>query len=89
MYQEELSRLRQQCMDKDKRAGELASQAAQFNSMKQRTETYIKDISELRNRQREDQQKHKEEISLLKKENMRIRQLETQLKKSEHTSERA
>jgi len=50
MYQEELSRLRQQCMDKDKRAGELASQAAQFNSMKQRTETYIKDISELRNR---------------------------------------
>ena len=40
MSTDELNRLRQQGIEKDKRANELASQAGQFNSMKTRVENY-------------------------------------------------
>lgn len=48
--------------------------------MKQRCETYTLEIKTLREKQREDQVKHKEEISELRKETMRIRKIETELK---------
>ena len=70
---DELSRVRTQLIEKDKRVNELASQAGQFNSMKSRCEQYAKEIENLRKKQREDQMKHKEEMQALRKENMRIR----------------
>ena len=77
---DELSRVRTQLIEKDKRANELASQAGQFNSIKSRCEQYSKEIENLRNKQREDQSKHKEEMQVLRKETMRIRQLESEIK---------
>ena len=48
--------------------------------MKSRCEQYAKEIENLRKKQREDQLKHKEEMQALRKETMRIRQLESELK---------
>jgi len=48
--------------------------------MKQRCETYTLEIKTLREKQREDQVKFKEEIQTLKKESMRIRKMESELK---------
>ena len=62
MSTDELSRLRTQLIEKDKRANELSSQAGQFNVMKTRCENYQKEIEILRKKTREDQVKHKEEI---------------------------
>lgn len=41
--------------------------------MKSRCEQYAKEIEALRTKQREDQQKLKDEMQALRKENMRIR----------------
>lgn len=64
------------------------SQASQFNSMKLRLETCTKEIETLRLKQREDQMKHKEEISVLRKETMRIRTLESEIKSITRSKEK-
>lgn len=77
---DELARLRTVVLEKDKRASELSSQASQFTQMKQRCETYTLEIKTLREKQRDDQVKFKDEIQTLKKESMRIRKMESELK---------
>ena len=58
---------------------ELRSQASQFNSMKMRLEAQTRDLETLRIKLRDDGTKYKEEIQTLRRETVKVRQLQSQL----------
>ena len=62
MSTEELTRIRAQLMEKDKRVNELSSLASQSSHLKSRVETYTTELETLREKLRSDQTKHKEEV---------------------------
>ena len=56
--------------------------------MKQRLENSVNEIETLRKRHREEQIKHKEEVTQLRQETMRIRKLESELKSLHRVKEK-
>ena len=76
-------------MSKDKKINELTPLASQASSQKTRIEHLLKDVESLRQKQRDEQIKHKEEIEAYRKENLKVRTLESEVKSITNRMERA
>ena len=65
---------------KNQKINELTSLAGESNSLKARLESATREIEMLRQRQKDDLLRHKEEMEVLRKDNLRVPMLESELK---------
>ena len=67
-------------MEKDKKIGELNPLANQAKAFQSRIESQQKDIETLRQKMKDEQTKHKSEIEAQRKESLKVRTLEAEVK---------
>ena len=67
-------------MEKDKKIGELNQLANQAKAFQSRIESQQKDIETLRQKMKDEQTKYKTEIEALRKESLKVRTLEAEVK---------
>lgn len=76
-------------MAKDKKINELNPLASQAKTFQSRIELQQKDIENLRQKMKDEQIKHKSEIETLRKENLKVRTLESEVKSMTNRMEKA
>ena len=76
-------------MAKDQKINELNPLANQAKTFQSRIELQQKDIENLRQKMKDEQTKHKSEIEALRKENLKVRTLESEVKSMTNRMEKA